>query len=165
MKSILTAIFVLFACLQIHADPIQKTIGELIQDWDTDVAREFSEVKIRAAENTLEYKRTIRNLESTKKLIRIVSGDAKKLNITYSISQRFKWSSQHGKIYFPFVLCELVRVDADALMYYTETDESVLEELVGVLFFGSSNLLLPRPKGDKDAEGMKKQIPSNNCYM
>jgi len=24
------------------------------------------------------------------------------------------------------------------------------------------NPLLPRPKGDKDAEGMKKQIPSNN---
>gem|GEM_PF-1413085 len=23
------------------------------------------------------------------------------------------------------------------------------------------NPLLPRPKGDKDAEGMKKQIPSN----
>ncbi len=25
-----------------------------------------------------------------------------------------------------------------------------------------TNPLLPRPKGDKDAEGMKKQIPSNN---
>gem|GEM_PF-7057229 len=25
------------------------------------------------------------------------------------------------------------------------------------------NPLLPRPKGDKDAEGMKKQIPSNNA--
>jgi len=24
------------------------------------------------------------------------------------------------------------------------------------------NPLLPRPKGDKDAEGMKKQIPSSN---
>jgi len=27
------------------------------------------------------------------------------------------------------------------------------------------NPLLPRPKGDKDAEGMKKQIPSNNVFV
>jgi len=27
------------------------------------------------------------------------------------------------------------------------------------------NPLLPRPKGDKDAEGMKKQIPSNNTIL
>ncbi len=153
MKSILTAIFVLFACLQIHADPIQKTIEELIQDWDTDVAREFSEVKIRAAENTLEYKKTIRNLESTKKLIRIVSGDAEKLNITFSISQSFKWSGQPGKIYFPFVLCELVRVDADALMYYTKSDESALEELVGGLFFGSSLVRVEKGKNWRENGG------------
>ena len=28
---------------------------------------------------------------------------------------------------------------------------------------GKLNPLLPRPKGDKDAEGMKKQIPSSKC--
>jgi hypothetical protein len=135
--AILITIIILFDSICAHADPAQKSIEVLIQNWDTEAAREFSKEKIRAASIALEYDRTVSLLESTRELIGAVKGDPEKIKITYSVSQSYQWSSPRIEVYFTFVLCELVGVNAHALMYYTKTDESNLEELVGVLFFGA----------------------------
>lgn len=119
-----------------------ERIQDLIIEWEKGFISAFEVpddvVVIRESNDILVYENFVSGLSCTKAFRDAVKTTGVEHRDLYNVASTFDWDSEFVKVYFSFLLCDIVGIDSQYLLYYSGVQHKSLLRLLGILCFGET---------------------------